>query len=84
MPQFHQDKYRAYLAEYVRRAKESREESRKIVDAKIFETLGLADTAVSRLSKKNLVVTDDFPLSYYIENQGGNLINFTNLWLYVQ
>lgn len=84
MPVHHREEYRSCIARFIKAAKESRAESSSLVGTKVFESLGLTDAAVFRLSKRKLIVTDDFPLSSFIESSGGHVINFTNLWPYYQ
>jgi rRNA-processing protein FCF1 len=46
----------------------------------IFRKLGLTDTIIGQAAKNNyLVLTDDFPLTNYLESIGVDAINFNHL-----
>lgn len=59
--------------------KESHRPATRLCAGDAYLKFGLADAAIHQIGKTRLVLTDDFPLSAYIEGTGGNVINFTNL-----
>lgn len=74
---------RNLFASIVPKLKESHSPAARLCTSNAYLKFGLTDAAVHQIGKKRLVVTDDFPLSAYIENTGGNVINFTNLRAFV-
>jgi hypothetical protein len=70
----------AHLAGLLRSLAESRKSSGELAQLPAFLAFGLADASVYDLSKRGfLVVTDDLPLTNYLEQGGLSVLNFTRL-----
>jgi hypothetical protein len=57
--------------------------SAQLANSSLFPRFGLTDTSVYHAgANKFLILTDDLPLSNYLEKQGVDVINFTHIrWL---
>ena len=54
--------------------------SKDVADMQEFVRFGLTDTGIVHLTKgKYLVLTDDFPLSQYLQSAGVDVINFNHI-----
>ena len=61
------------------RMKESHQSAKKLCKNSAYKQFGLADASVNEVGRSKLILTDDLPLLSYIENTGGNVLNFANL-----
>jgi ribonuclease D len=64
------------LKAFIRAVPETHEAALKLIDRPEFNSFGLTDTALSKMSVDAVVITVDFRLSGKIEAAGGNTINF--------
>lgn len=72
--------YFAKLAEGIHVIEEHYVESREAASTERFAKMGLTDAGILRLAKdKYLVLTDDFPLSQYLQKVGVDVINFNHI-----
>ncbi len=66
------------LKAFIRAVPETHDAAVKLIDQPEFNSFGLTDTALSKLSAEAVVITVDFRLSGKIEASGGNAINFNH------
>lgn len=66
------------LKAFIRAVPETHDAAVKLIDRPEFNSFGLTDTALSKLSAEAVVITVDFRLSGKIEASGGNAINFNH------
>lgn len=59
--------------------KESHQSAKKLCKESAYKQFGLADASINEVGRSRLILTDDLPLLSYIENTGGNVLNFANL-----
>jgi hypothetical protein len=72
-------RFTSLLRDILLRARESYERSSILVSDIVWQRLGIADTALTRVSKHRLVLTDDLNLALTLERAGSNVINFNHL-----
>lgn len=47
-----------------------------------YRRLGVTDAGIIHIAQKYLILTDDFPLSQYLQTRGVNVLNFNHIRLY--
>jgi hypothetical protein len=76
-------RFRDLFESIIPNVKESHRPAKQLCTGSAYKTFGLTDAAIHKIGQRRLVLTDDFPLSAYIQNTGGNVLNFTNLRLLI-
>lgn len=77
---YKKDEYFKIFAKGITLLEENYLESQEIAKTKAFNKFGITDAGISMLSSQNyLVLTDDLPLSNYLQGQGVDVINFNHL-----
>lgn len=73
-------KFHQVFAQLVPTLSKEYQESKQIVTQMELLKFGLTDAGIIRLVKERfLVVTDDFPLSQYLQVQGIDVLNFNHI-----